>query len=203
MPKGAAGLYPHSTFEHARQKSRQGRGERGRRCGRKSSPQTDTNCLQGLGISYFLPSLHCEILEAKKLQVESSNKFPHFHFEWGYFVFASRNCIQVPQSTTPYIGEREREKRFRPKIRRRIPCMQSFLAYSSEELKPLAFSSHSCQSTAAFINNPLSLPQPPQKRRTPLQKWTWLVSEQAHFATAALRTWVLKNPPFVRSMTCW
>jgi len=25
----------------------------------------------------------------------------------------------------------------------------------------------------------------------------------AHFATAALRTCVRKNPPFVRSMTCW
>ena len=25
----------------------------------------------------------------------------------------------------------------------------------------------------------------------------------AHFATAALRTCVLKKPPFVRSMTCW
>lgn len=25
----------------------------------------------------------------------------------------------------------------------------------------------------------------------------------SHFATAALSTWVLKNPPFVRSITCW
>src|SRR5262249_23228776 len=28
-------------------------------------------------------------------------------------------------------------------------------------------------------------------------------SAEPHFATAALSTWVLKNPPFVRSMACW